>query len=176
MFLFEIIGIELVINLGISNLLVQFNQNISVATENCECFPIWQLLSFSFLLQRIAKLFGLYFIWEERNPSDAPATGILVKLYDDDGLFGFDDLLAKGYTDQNGHFAIYGSTNEISKIEPKVNIYHDCNDILPCQRKISISVPDGVVYEGHRPSGLFSVGVLELGSEYGGESRDCFHR
>ncbi|KAL3072386.1 hypothetical protein niasHT_034070 [Heterodera trifolii] len=141
---------------------------------HCQFPPIFPILNFPSIAAQVVGRSVLLFV----RPllKSAPATGILVKLYDDDGLFGFDDLLAKGYTDQNGHFTIYGSTNEISKIEPKVNIYHDCNDILPCQRKISISVPDGVVYEGHRPSGLFSVGVLELGSEYGGESRDCFHR
>jgi len=34
-----------------------------------------------------------------------------------------------------------GHTHEITDIDPKLNVYHDCNDgMTPCQRKISIMV------------------------------------
>ena len=41
-----------------------------------------------------------------------------------------DDLLDEGTTDSSGHFELSGSTTEITSIDPKLNIYHDCNDLL----------------------------------------------
>lgn len=41
-----------------------------------------------------------------------------------------DDLLDEGKTDQNGHFELKGYTHEITTIDPKLNIYHDCEDGL----------------------------------------------
>lgn len=51
---------------------------------------------------------------------------------------------AEGKTDEEGHFKLEGFTQEITDIDPKVNIYHDCNDFKPCQRKISIMVSWGI--------------------------------
>lgn len=39
-----------------------------------------------------------------------------------------DDLMARGRTDGRGYFRISGSHSELSTIDPKLNIYHDCND------------------------------------------------
>jgi hypothetical protein len=41
-----------------------------------------------------------------------------------------DDLLDEGTTDSQGRFELSGSTTEITSIDPKLNIYHDCNDLL----------------------------------------------
>jgi hypothetical protein len=38
--------------------------------------------------------------------------------------------MPKLVTDANGHFEISGHANEISRIKPKLNIYHDFNDYL----------------------------------------------
>lgn len=38
--------------------------------------------------------------------------------------------MAEGRTDTEGTFEISGHANEISRIRPKLNIYHDCNDYL----------------------------------------------
>ncbi|KAH7678282.1 Protein H06I04.6 b, partial [Aphelenchoides avenae] len=58
-----------------------------------------------------------------------PAVGVLVKLYDHD-TFTLDDLIAEGRTDGQGNFLISGHANEVTRITPKFNIYHDCNDFL----------------------------------------------
>lgn len=34
----------------------------------------------------------------------------------------------KGKTDSKGHFKLEGSSRELTTIDPKFNIYHDCND------------------------------------------------
>lgn len=39
-----------------------------------------------------------------------------------------DDLMDTGYTDANGFFTLEGHASEIFKIDPKINIYHDCDD------------------------------------------------
>lgn len=38
--------------------------------------------------------------------------------------------MAEGKTDKNGYFQIEGYTDEFTTIDPKLNIYHDCNDNL----------------------------------------------
>lgn len=39
-----------------------------------------------------------------------------------------DDLMASGKTDAQGMFELKGYTDEITTIDPKLNIYHDCED------------------------------------------------
>lgn len=38
--------------------------------------------------------------------------------------------MGKTETNPNGEFFVEGSESEILKIDPKVNVYHDCNDLL----------------------------------------------
>lgn len=57
-----------------------------------------------------------------------PAANIKVKLYDDDRGIDLDDLMDEGVTDSDGHFMLSGKETELTSIDPKVNIYHDCND------------------------------------------------
>uniref|UniRef100_A0A0M3IPM7 Transthyretin-like family protein n=1 Tax=Ascaris lumbricoides TaxID=6252 RepID=A0A0M3IPM7_ASCLU len=106
-----------------------------------------------------------------------PASGVLVKLYDDDrGLFDLDDLMDKGYSNSNGSFELSGHVDEITPIDPKLNIYHDCNDgLMPCQRKFSIMIPDKYITEGKVPKKFYDIGKLEISAKFKGESRDCIH-
>lgn len=41
---------------------------------------------------------------------------------------GFDDFMGETTSDEKGFFYVSGSNAEISDIDPKFNIYHDCND------------------------------------------------
>ncbi|VDO38319.1 unnamed protein product [Brugia timori] len=105
-----------------------------------------------------------------------PLGGVLIKLYDDDRGTDTDDLMAKGRTDSKGHFRISGYTNEVSTIDPKLNIYHDCNDNwIPCQRKISIMIPDSYISSGKAPKQFYNAGNIELSGKFKGETRDCIH-
>jgi len=105
-----------------------------------------------------------------------PASGIQVKLYDDDRGIDTDDLMAAGKTDSKGYFRLEGSAHEITTIDPKVNVYHDCNDgIMPCQRKISIMIPDKYISSGKHPEKTYNAGKIELEGKFKGESRDCIH-
>ncbi|KAH7694485.1 Protein TTR-8 [Aphelenchoides avenae] len=102
------------------------------------------------------------------------ASGVLVKLFDHDTLTR-DDKIASGRTDAQGRFSISGTANEITRITPKFNIYHDCNDgITPCQRKVSIYIPKSYVSQ-IRSKPIYDAGVMELAGKYPGESRDCLH-
>lgn len=42
--------------------------------------------------------------------------------------FDLDDLMAEGRSDSNGRFELSGNNAEVTTIDPKLNIYHDCND------------------------------------------------
>lgn len=39
-----------------------------------------------------------------------------------------DDLMAEGKSDANGTFYLSGTETELTTIDPKLNIYHNCND------------------------------------------------
>ncbi|CAJ0942743.1 unnamed protein product, partial [Mesorhabditis belari] len=106
-----------------------------------------------------------------------PASRVKVKLWDDDRGIDMDDLLDSGTTDAQGHFELKGYTSEFTTIDPKLNIYHDCNDgIKPCQRKFNIEIPDSYVSEGQIPEKIYNAGTIELSGRMSGETRDCLNR
>ncbi|KAL4001923.1 Transthyretin-like family protein [Acanthocheilonema viteae] len=105
-----------------------------------------------------------------------PASGVLIKLYDDDRGFDTDDFMGETKTDSRGNFDISGHLREMSRIDPKINIYHDCNDeFKPCQRKVSITIPDTYITAGKTPRKSYNAGTLELAGKFPGETRDCIH-
>ncbi|KJH43482.1 Transthyretin-like family protein [Dictyocaulus viviparus] len=57
-------------------------------------------------------------------------------LCDADSGVDADDLMASGKTNSNGEFELRGYTEEFTPIDPKLNIYHDCNDF---KRLISVA-------------------------------------
>uniref|UniRef100_A0A0N4Z3X8 Transthyretin-like family protein n=1 Tax=Parastrongyloides trichosuri TaxID=131310 RepID=A0A0N4Z3X8_PARTI len=106
-----------------------------------------------------------------------PAVGVKVKLYDDDRGIDLDDLMDEGVTNSDGVFHLSGKETELSTIDPKINVYHDCNDeTVPCLKKFSIMIPDSFVTEGPEPSKTFDAGTLNLDGKFSGESRDCLNR
>jgi len=105
-----------------------------------------------------------------------PAAGVKVKLYDDDRGIDTDDLMGETKTDSDGFFSVSGHTDEFTTIDPKFNIYHDCNDgVKPCQRKFTIKIPDSYVSDGKTPKKLYDGGVINLDGHPGDESRDCLN-
>ncbi|MFH4977176.1 hypothetical protein AB6A40_003885 [Gnathostoma spinigerum] len=105
-----------------------------------------------------------------------PESSVLLKLYDEDTGFDIDDFIAESRTNSLGFFEFGGYISEINQIDPKLNIYHDCNDgLMPCQRKISFIIPNEYVSKGKEPHAVYDVGTIELSRKYGGEERDCFH-
>uniref|UniRef100_A0A914CGD9 Transthyretin-like protein 5 n=1 Tax=Acrobeloides nanus TaxID=290746 RepID=A0A914CGD9_9BILA len=105
-----------------------------------------------------------------------PAANVKVKLYDDDRGIDLDDLMDEGITDAEGHFKLSGKETEFTSIDPKVNVYHDCNDEnTPCLKKFSIMIPDTFITEGEHPARTFDAGKIELSGSFSGESRDCLN-
>lgn len=105
-----------------------------------------------------------------------PAANVKVKLYDDDRGVDLDDLMDEGISDAEGRFELSGSETEITTIDPKLNVYHDCNDEnTPCLKKFSIMLPDDYVTQGATPSKVFDVGTLNLAGKFSGETRDCLN-
>jgi len=105
-----------------------------------------------------------------------PASGVLVKLFDEDDGPDPDDLLDSGYTAADGSFALQGDTIELTNIDPEVRIYHDCNMHIPlCMREWVIGIPDKYISSGAHPNKVMDLGVLNLEVELEDESRDCIH-
>jgi hypothetical protein len=52
-----------------------------------------------------------------------------------------DDELASGYTDSDGRFSLSGDTRELTRIDPYLKIYHDCNDgVKVCNESIEVNL------------------------------------
>lgn len=108
--------------------------------------------------------------------NDKPAAHVTVKLYDDDRGIDADDLMGSTKTDSRGHFEVSGHTDEMTPIDPKLNIYHDCNDgVKPCQRKVTVKIPDRYITSGKNPKQFYDAGTIQLAGKFPGESRDCIH-
>ncbi|CAI2348945.1 unnamed protein product [Caenorhabditis sp. 36 PRJEB53466] len=107
--------------------------------------------------------------------NDEPARDVRIKMYDKDLLV--DTKLDDKTSDSNGEFYVTGGDSEISSIDPRVNIYHDCDDgWTPCQRRLTIGVPDKYITNGDKPAKVFDLGTIQLAGKWAGETRDCIHR
>ncbi|KAK5968857.1 TransThyretin family domain [Trichostrongylus colubriformis] len=102
-----------------------------------------------------------------------PASGVKVKLYDKEMLM--DSKLDQSRTNANGEFRVAGHKREISRIDPKVNIYHKCQHRGFCYRKLSISIPRNYITSGSIPQYTYDIGTLNLANKFKGESIDCIN-
>ncbi|EPB77634.1 Transthyretin-like family protein [Ancylostoma ceylanicum] len=102
-----------------------------------------------------------------------PAANVKVKLYEKE-LF-LDRKLDESRTDSTGSFYLSGSKKEITNIDPKVNIYHKCNYIGPCYKKIAITIPDNYISCGYHPQVAFDIGRINLAGRFKGETIDCLN-
>ncbi|CAG9531157.1 unnamed protein product [Cercopithifilaria johnstoni] len=104
---------------------------------------------------------------------DKPATGVKVKLWDEDDGPDPDDVLDENETDSNGNFDLEGSTREATSIDPVLKIYHDCDDgIKPGKRKIKLRIPDQYISDGSTARKIFNAGILNLETIFPKEERD----
>uniref|UniRef100_A0A914M9B4 Transthyretin-like protein 46 n=1 Tax=Meloidogyne incognita TaxID=6306 RepID=A0A914M9B4_MELIC len=105
-----------------------------------------------------------------------PASGMLVKLFDEDDGPDPDDELDSAYTDNQGRFELSGSTMELTNIDPELRIYHDCNMHVPlCKREWVIRIPDKYISPGTSAKRFMELGAVNLEVELEDESRDCIH-
>ncbi|KAK6752261.1 hypothetical protein RB195_003591 [Necator americanus] len=104
---------------------------------------------------------------------DKPASGVKVKLWDEDDGPDPDDLLDQGVTDAQGNFKLKGSERETTDIDPVFKVYHDCDDGLkPGQRKVKFRIPSSYISAGASPKRMFNIGVLNLETIFPKEERD----
>ncbi|KHJ85984.1 Transthyretin-like family protein [Oesophagostomum dentatum] len=103
---------------------------------------------------------------------DKPASGVKVKLWDEDTGPDPDDVLDKGVTDANGYFSLQGSETETTNIDPVFKVYHNCDDgIKPGLRKVKFRIPSQYISSGKTPKRLFNIGVLNLETIFAKEER-----
>uniref|UniRef100_A0AC34RFQ7 Transthyretin-like family protein n=1 Tax=Panagrolaimus sp. JU765 TaxID=591449 RepID=A0AC34RFQ7_9BILA len=99
--------------------------------------------------------------------NDRPASHVVVKLYDDDRGVDADDLMGSTKSDSQGRFEVSGYTEEFTPIDPKINIYHDCNDgVKPCQRKVTIKIPDRYITSGKTAKTFYEAGTIQLAGKF----------
>lgn len=104
---------------------------------------------------------------------NVPASGVKVKLWDEDDGPDPDDVLDEGFTNNDGTFLLQGSERELTNIDPVFKVYHDCDDgILPGQRKVKFRIPDKYISAGGRAQKIFEIGVLNLETIFPKEERD----
>ncbi|KHJ85043.1 Transthyretin-like family protein [Oesophagostomum dentatum] len=97
-----------------------------------------------------------------------------LKLYEVDPIH--DTLMAEMLSDKDGFFKLSGNDTEWSKIDPKLNIYHNCEDEkVECWRKVEIKIPKDFITEGGEPDKTFDIGTLNLNAKLPGETRDCLN-
>ncbi|CAI4226739.1 unnamed protein product [Auanema sp. JU1783] len=102
-----------------------------------------------------------------------PASGVKVKLWDEDDGPDPDDVLDEGYTAGDGSFQLQGSERELTNIDPVFKVYHDCDDgIKPGQRKVKFRIPDKYISAGGVPKKIFDIGILNLETIFPKEERD----
>ncbi|VDM82940.1 unnamed protein product [Strongylus vulgaris] len=84
--------------------------------------------------------------------------------------------MAEQLSDKDGYLNLSGSDTEWSKIDPKLNIYHNCEDEnVECWRKVEIKIPVDFITEGGTPDKIFDIGILNLNAKLPGETRDCLN-
>uniref|UniRef100_A0A1I7ZBH8 Transthyretin-like family protein n=1 Tax=Steinernema glaseri TaxID=37863 RepID=A0A1I7ZBH8_9BILA len=102
-----------------------------------------------------------------------PASGVKVKLWDEDDGPDPDDVLDEAFTDSQGYFHLKGSTRELTPIDPVFKIYHDCDDgIMPGQRKVKLYIPNKYIFNGGVAKYPIDFGVLNLETIFPKEERD----
>nr|CDJ87829.1 unnamed protein product [Haemonchus contortus] len=102
-----------------------------------------------------------------------PASNVKVKLYEKE--LTFDKKLDESRTDGSGWFRLSGSKNEITNIDPKLNIYHKCNYRGPCYKKLSLDIPSNFITRGRYPKKTYDIGTLNLASKFKGQTIDCLN-
>ncbi|CAJ0579014.1 unnamed protein product, partial [Mesorhabditis spiculigera] len=87
-----------------------------------------------------------------------------------------DDFLMETEADQKGCFKIQGNQTETGWIEPKLTIFHDCDDeTVECLRKLTIFIPQNFITQNSTtPERYFDIGVVNLAARFGtGDDHDC---
>jgi len=93
-----------------------------------------------------------------------------VKLLDKN--FGKDTVMGKMKVTGKGTFLIDGVSSGLTKIDPELHIYTDCDDGKPCQRRVKLALPQSYI-DAKKP---YSIGIINLMSRFlKDEDRDCFH-
>ncbi|CAD6195934.1 unnamed protein product [Caenorhabditis auriculariae] len=102
-----------------------------------------------------------------------PASGVRIKLWEEDTGPDPDDLLDEGYTNADGEFKLGGYTAELTPIDPIFKVYHDCDDgIKPGSRKVKFALPKSYITKGQTPKKVFNIGVLNLETIFPKEERE----
>ncbi|KHN74237.1 Transthyretin-like protein 46 [Toxocara canis] len=102
-----------------------------------------------------------------------PLTDADLKLWDEDTGPDPDDLMAVGRTSAEGKFELKGTEIELTNIDPKLKVYHNCNNKWPCKRKTVFTISDKYIHAGREIDKWFELGVLNMETIFDGEEHKC---
>ncbi|CAD5234156.1 unnamed protein product [Bursaphelenchus xylophilus] len=110
------------------------------------------------------------------NCNGVPAKGVKVKIYDVDD-WTLDDKVAEVVTGEDGVFHLKGYTYEITTMDPKLNIYHNCNALTPiCYIKFNVLLPKSIVNREGEPTQEYDAGTFSLDNTFPGQGTDCLNK
>ncbi|CEF62031.1 Transthyretin-like family-containing protein [Strongyloides ratti] len=102
-----------------------------------------------------------------------PLSNTRIKLWEEDSGPDPDDLLDQGYTDANGEFLLKGDERELTNIDPRLKVYHNCDNSLSLgARKVKFTIPYSYVTAGKEPKKTFDIGVINMETKFHGEERE----
>uniref|UniRef100_A0A0N4Z135 Transthyretin-like protein 5 n=1 Tax=Parastrongyloides trichosuri TaxID=131310 RepID=A0A0N4Z135_PARTI len=104
---------------------------------------------------------------------DEPLANDKVRLWDDSTL-STDTQLASVRTNSSGYYELKGSKGATFTMDVKLKFYTDCEDgIMPCQRKITLTIPSKYITKGDNEVKWFDAGTMNLALKFKDEDRDC---
>ncbi|CAJ0601756.1 unnamed protein product [Cylicocyclus nassatus] len=101
----------------------------------------------------------------------APAENVKIMLYDK-GILS-NSKLDEGSTESSGRFYLSWSKREVTKIDPEISIYHNCNHNKQCYKRIRIGIPKKFISIGSIPFYTFDIEKLDLAVGTSGETTRC---
>ncbi|KAI6221484.1 Transthyretin-like family protein [Aphelenchoides fujianensis] len=77
-------------------------------------------------------------------------------------------MSVEGRVDPFGRFYLTGAAKELFTINPYLAIWHECEDLNPCMKRLIISIPSSYVTAGSLPTAIFDVGRINLEATFAG--------
>ncbi|ULT91022.1 hypothetical protein L5515_008796 [Caenorhabditis briggsae] len=120
-----------------------------------------------------STLYQSYGVHGQFSCGESPAKGITVKLYDLDRYSHENDLLDEGVTNGFGNITLSGGTAELTRIEPMLEVIHDCNDGGKVgNRKSKFLLPQVYITYGTKALKTYDIGNVNLETIFLSEDRD----
>ncbi|CAD5234676.1 unnamed protein product [Bursaphelenchus xylophilus] len=104
----------------------------------------------------------------------APLANAVIKLMNKNKI-GMYDILDTVQTSENGSFETKGTINSVFGMDVKVNVAHDCDRHLPCQRTFDFYIPSKYISRSTDVQKWFYLGKWNLEVILPEEESNCIN-